>query len=198
MLKWSCPLQNKARLRQTINEKRAAFGDVARNNAAQQALDFFTKSPLFIKNNNIASYLARREEFDCSPIIKALWQANKNCYLPILSEKEGHLDFVRYQEQDGLQLNRFRILEPTGTEKISPEKLDVVLLPLVAFDLKGHRLGVGGGYYDRTFEFVLKDKLTKPMLIGVGYEFQHVKQLPFDEWDVSLNGILTEKKLIIF
>lgn len=175
------------------------MGDVTRNTAAQQALQLFTQSLLFTEYQHFACYLARTEEFDCSPIIKALWQANKECYLPVLcSEKEGHLNFIRYKENDALHLNRFRILEPDSQETIDPQKLDVVLLPLVGFDLHGHRLGVGGGYYDRTFSFIREHIGTKPILIGLAYELQHVHRLPFDEWDVTLNGVVTEKRVILF
>lgn len=174
-----------------------AVGDVARNTAAQQALALFTQDGLFTEHQHFACYLARREEFDCSPIIKALWQANKACYLPVLStEQSGQLNFVRYQENDAVHLNRLRILEPNDGETIDPQKLDVVLLPLVGFDLEGNRLGMGGGYYDKTFSFIRNHIGIKPILIGLAYELQQVHELPHDEWDVKLSGILTEKRII--
>jgi 5-formyltetrahydrofolate cyclo-ligase len=175
------------------------MSDSERNVAAQHALELFKQSHLFSVQQHFGCYLARMEEFDCSPIIQSIWQAGKNCYLPTLSkEKEGYLDFMAYRHDDGLQLNRFRILEPDHGEIFPAEQLDVVLLPLVGFDSKGNRLGVGGGYYDRTFEFTRKHDKKSPLLIGLAYEFQHVHHLPFDEWDVPLNGVLTEERIILF
>lgn len=172
-----------------------AISDAERNLAAQQATNLFQESVFFSKSQHIACYLARTEEFDCAPLIQSIWQANKHCYLPVLSSQEGYLDFAAYHSENKLYLNRFRILEPENTQKISASELDLVLLPLVGFDLKGNRLGVGGGYYDRTFSFLQNQKRVKPLLIGLGFECQQVHQLPYDEWDVQLDGVLTEKKI---
>lgn len=197
-MKWSQHLQNKAQIRNRLNDKRKSVSDVERNQAAQQAMQLLTQNAIFDESKNIACYLARTEEFDCNPIIQAIWQAKKNCYLPVLSaNKEGHLDFVAYQANDLLRLNRYQILEPENTATIAPEKLDLILLPLVGFDLQGNRLGVGGGYYDRTFEFIKNRVQVKPLMLGLAFEFQQVHQLPADEWDVPLCGVLTEKKLIV-
>lgn len=154
---------------------------------------------LLFSSQHIACYLARNEEFDCSPIIQAIWQAKKNCYLPTLSlEKDGHLNFVSYAPDDVLKLNRYHILEPDHGEIFPADKLDLVLLPLVGFDLQGNRLGAGGGYYDRTFAFTRDHADKKPLLIGLAYSFQQVHQLPFDDWDVRMHGVLTEKEFILF
>ncbi len=77
------------------------------------------------------------------------------------------------------------------------QELDLVFLPLVAFDRVGHRVGMGGGYYDRTFAFV-QQMHHKPILIGLAYEMQQVDGLPFCTWDIPLDGVLTEKQLRLF
>lgn len=157
----------------------------------------FLNHPLFYKNQNIACYLARENEFDCKPIIEAIWQAKKNCFLPVLLEQG--LSFVSYQQGDPLYLNRYQILEPEPyEEKIIPsEELDLVFVPLVGFDLQGGRLGMGGGYYDRTFSF-LKEKTNKPYLVGLAYERQALLRIPTEKHDVILNAVLTEKQLYEF
>lgn len=133
---------------------------------------------------------------DSSFIIEEIWRAKKNCYLPILGPgEEKFLDFARYRPNDPLHRNRYQILEPANKENISPEKLDLVFTPLVGFDLQGSRLGMGGGYYDKTFEFLIKKSYHKPILIGFGYEKQLVERLPRDVWDVPIHGVLTEKQL---
>jgi 5-formyltetrahydrofolate cyclo-ligase len=105
------------------------------------------------------------------------------------------LDFASYQRDDPLHLNRYNILEPENKNILSPENLDLVIVPLLGFDLQGHRLGMGGGYYDRTFAFLSGKQPTKPILIGLGFADQQINSLPSDSWDVPLAGVLTEEKL---
>jgi len=155
---------------------------------------------LFIQSNNIACYFAQEKEFDCESIIKAVWQSQKKCFLPVLStDQKNFLDFVLYRSNDALRFNRYRILEPINKVKIPSEALDVVIIPLVGFNEKGHRLGMGGGYYDRTFSYINEKKCAKtPFLLGLAYEIQRFRLLPNDVWDVSLDGVLTEEKLYYF
>jgi 5-formyltetrahydrofolate cyclo-ligase len=129
--------------------------------------------------------------------MEAIWQANKKCYLPLLSQ-ENHLQFALYQPNDELSTNQFGIPEPlAAAEKISAEQLDLVIMPLVAFDFFGHRLGTGGGYYDRTFAFKQNTETSKPFLLGFAYAAQQALLLPFEQWDVLLDGVVTEKEFIV-
>ena len=93
----------------------------------------------------------------------------------------------------------FGIQEPAGGPIRAARNLDIILTPLVAFDSAGNRIGMGGGYYDRTFAF-LKRRTTwrKPKLIGIAFGLQEVDAVPVDTWDVPLDGILTEKGLVLF
>lgn len=147
--------------------------------------------------------MAVAEEIDTLPIIQALWQTQKSCYLPVLSDhRDKKLRFARYEEGMKLTLNRHRVLEPQKAAVfIEASELEVVLLPLVAFDKDGNRLGTGGGYYDQTFAFRLKqpsDEIKKPHLLGLAYELQKVDKLPREDFDVPLDGVLTEAGLMIF
>ena len=166
--------------------------------AAQRAAEVFASSDFFQESQHIGCYLARSEEFDCSAIIEKIWQAGKNCYLPVLSKQADiPLDFAAYKSTDTLSQNRYKILEPAQTEIFPTEKLDLVLVPLVAFDSHGHRLGMGGGYYDRTFSFLLKKPKT-PYFVGLAYQLQATGQLPTEPWDVHLQAVITEQELIHF
>src|SRR5687767_13746260 len=91
-----------------------------------------------------------------------------------------------------MRRNRFGIPEPTG-RRCAPQQLDLVLLPLVAFDRRGARLGMGGGFYDRTFAFLRVAGRRKPRLVGLAHHFQEVAQLPREPWDVPLAAIVTER-----
>jgi 5-formyltetrahydrofolate cyclo-ligase len=164
-----------------------------RRQASITAANLFIKQPLFTQNMHIACYLACQHEFDSQPLIKAIWQAKKHCYLPVLTPKKS-LQFVHYAKGDALRTNPYSILEPANiSQSISPQQLDIVFTPLLAFDSLGHRLGVGGGYYDRALAFRGRQSWLKPIIIGLAYAQQEARHLPFDTWDVSLDAVLTEQ-----
>ena len=105
------------------------------------------------------------------------------------------LQFGLYQKKTLLAPNRFNILEPAEQENlISAQHLDLIFLPLTAFDAKGYRLGMGQGYYDRTLAAVFSSKIV---LIGLGYSFQEIPVIKPSHWDVKLDGILTEQKFYL-
>lgn len=154
---------------------------------------------LLSKSQHIACYLPYKDEFDSLPLIEAIWQAKKQCYLPVLTQNDGinSLIFVRYVYGDALRMNAYSILEPVNvTRQIRPEELNLVITPLIAFDRHGHRLGTGGGYYDRTFAFMHEPVANKPKMIGLGYAAQEAELLLSDPWDIALSGVVTEKEFI--
>ena len=150
------------------------------------------------QREHVACYLPFNDEFDSWPVIEAVWQAKKYCYLPILSQSdEKSLCFVRYDYGEALHQNRYGILEPVNISRIMlPNLLDIVVTPLIAFDVLGHRLGTGGGYYDRTFAFLHEQQDKKPVMVGLGYAAQQVALLPSDPWDVMMGGVVTEDGFI--
>jgi 5-formyltetrahydrofolate cyclo-ligase len=128
-----------------------------------------------------------------------LWSLGKTLYLPILvTFSERNLWFSAYSPGDPLVCNRFGILEPERVHcrRIKAVALDLVLLPLVAFDAAGHRLGMGGGYYDHCFAFINRRKhWRKPRLMGLAYEFQRQPLIESEPWDVALDAIATERRV---
>lgn len=106
---------------------------------------------------------------------------------------------MRYNQHDELQPNHLSIPEPVNTHyTINPEKLDLVILPLVGFDAHGNRLGTGGGYYDRAFSFKHNSQSNTPFMLGLGFSVQQIDLMNPDPWDIKMNGVLTEKQLITF
>ena len=91
-----------------------------------------------------------------------------------------------------MRANHMGISEPVGGAAVDLEKLDLVLMPLVAWDRQGRRLGMGGGYYDRAFKRVLG--LDRPERVGVAWSLQEADELPQESWDVSLHAVVTEKE----
>jgi len=155
--------------------------------------------PIFVKSQHIAFYWPQRGEISPLSLLATAIQLKKKCYLPVLDPHiQAHLLFAPYQSQDPLTPNRFNILEPRLIESdiIPAADLDLVLTPLVAFDLSGRRLGMGGGYYDHTFAFLKQTpRPSRPYLLGLGHAFQQVERLPEDNWDVLLNGVATEEEV---
>lgn len=183
------------KFREICNNIQAAYRESAALSAAKQ----LTELEIFKEANHISCYLSINHEFDTSPIIEAIWQAKKHCYLPYMPNSLGqkHLSFVHYQYGDALHENKHGILEPLQVKRtISPEDLDLVILPLIAFDCFGHRLGTGGGYYDKTFAFLANKTQEKPYLMGLAFAAQQIDLLPHEDWDITLKGVLTEQEFI--
>ena len=130
---------------------------------------------LFQKSQRIAFYLAHDGEVDIKNLLNEALRRKKACYLPALqTTKDGHLDFYSYYTENLLIKNRFGIAEPNFTQEksITITTLDLMFLPLIAFDKKGNRLGRGAGYYDRTLASLQHYSTKNPLLIGIAYEFQ--------------------------
>jgi len=110
---------------------------------------------------------------------------------------DGHrLRFERYAPGIRLRRNRYGILEPAlRGARCGPMRLDLVVVPLTAFDARGHRLGAGGGYYDRAFA---ARRGSRPRLVGYAYALQQAPALPTEPWDVRLDAVVTDKTLFVF
>jgi 5-formyltetrahydrofolate cyclo-ligase len=136
---------------------------------------------------------------DPRPLMDHLWSMGKTLYLPVLVNfSDRRLWFSAYTPGDTLVCNRYGIPEPLRVHagRIRTAALDLVLMPLVAFDGMGHRLGMGGGYYDHSFAF-LNRRLhwRKPRLMGLAYEFQRLSLIEPEHWDVPLDAVATEQQV---
>jgi len=155
--------------------------------------------PDFSEAAAIAGYWACQGELDPAPLLERCWTAGKAVYLPVLAGDA--LLFAPYQPETPLHRNRFNIPEPEAApaDLQPPSAMDWVLTPLVAFDTAGTRLGMGGGFYDRSFAFLLDPdwRGRRPRLLGLGYEFQRVTALIRQPWDVPLDAAATEKALYL-
>ncbi len=153
----------------------------------------------FHSSRRIACYLANDGEINPQYIIEAAWQARKQVYIPVLSPFQRKLYFAPYAENSTLETNRFGIPEPVckPSQWIRPWQLNLMLLPLVAFDDKGNRLGMGGGFYDRSLAYLQnRDYSCRPKLIGLAHELQRTDSLVTNSWDIPLDKIATEERII--
>ncbi len=178
--------QIKACLRRNIINQRRGLSDDLRAQASQQICAKILTLPSYPDARKIAFYFAINGEVDLS----SLWQPcsqNKTYYFPVLSS--SHLVFLPFTTSTCLSKNKWGIPEPDLPlkEAIDAEAIEIMFLPLVAFDMNGTRLGMGGGYYDRT----LKNN-THTIRIGVAYEFQKQTYIPPAPWDQPLDAVITE------
>jgi 5-formyltetrahydrofolate cyclo-ligase len=181
-------------LRQSIRKQRRAL-PAATARCCAQHLAWHTRSHRLLRNaRHIAVYLAADGEIDPAPLAEYLWSMGKTLYLPVLVPfAHGRLWFARYQPGAALVANRYGIPEPQRRHLVKPMALDLVLMPLVAFDAAGHRIGMGGGFYDRSFAFLrTRRHWRKPILIGLAYQFQQQRTITPNHWDVPLDAIATE------
>ncbi len=137
----------------------------------------------------VAAYLAFDAEPDIRFTLTQLHRRGVRLMLPVLPDDiDDILTFRAWTPATPLNTNRYGISEPRGTPDMPLERADVVLMPLVAFDLCGTRLGMGAGLYDRT----LSANPTRGHRVGVAWSVQEAQQLPKDSWDVPLDAVATE------
>ena len=177
-------------LRQQIRKTRANLTALQQ----QQAEDSITQQALeLIEERNaqhIALYISFDGEISTDKLIKILWAQGKQVYLPVLHPfNPNHLLFLRYLPDIPMLKNKFGIWEPKlNVQNVLPlAELDILFTPLVAFDKQGNRLGMGGGFYDRTLQHWQKSPFIP---VGLAHQCQQVEQLPTEAWDVPLHQIL--------
>lgn len=182
-------------LRRALQQQRAALPIQLQQHLSRQAASHLGKQALFRNARHIALYLPVRGEADPTSLRK-LARPGQIFYLPVLSPLGGNrLWFVRWDHNTRLRLNRFRIPEPSPNHRRSrPARwLDLVVTPLVAFDWQGTRMGMGGGFYDRTFAFKrMQPYPQRPCLCGFSYNFQNVNHIDRQTWDVPLNAVASD------
>ena len=186
-------------LRQHYRARRRALGGCQQHQAAAALARRVASQPFYRRAMHIAGYLPNDGEISPLPLLHAAQRSGKCIYLPLLATGKTLL-FMRYRPGlTPLRRNRLGILEPyfRSEDLIPPERLDLALLPLVAFDIEGNRLGMGGGFYDRTLAFLThRQRWRKPYLLGTAYQFQQFKKLPTQPWDIPLGAIVTEQGVI--
>jgi len=187
----------KKRLRKEKRAARNCLSESVQSEHASQVAHVIANSREFREASSIALYLASDGEISLEKVFHTAWQQGKACYLPRVDGKQ--MFFARYSEQTELVANRFGILEPPeSAEQIDPRDLDLVCLPLVAYDKAGGRLGMGGGFYDRCFAFKKDTNVSKPVLFGCAHTVQECDSIPMADFDVGLEGVVNEEQFIAF
>jgi len=190
---------DKHTLRRQLQTARKAFTPTTRRLASRASLRIALRVGLFLRAERIGFYLPQGSEFDVRPLLSQALMMKRQCYLPMLPRRGRVMRFGRVKSKTKMTKNRYGIAEPVDARALKARQLDLLLMPLVGFDHQGHRLGMGGGYYDATLAFMHRRRLwRKPRLVGIAYECQRVEALPHDPWDMPLDAVLTERQLYRF
>lgn len=194
-------MATKSNLRQLYLAKRSDLTRASCEQYSAAIAQNVLQSSAYQSAANIAIYISFGNEVKTRAIIDDAWRSEKTVYVPVI-DKSKTMQFVNYEPNTELIKNFYGIQEPlvSNESKIAlPDKLDLVLLPLLAFDKNGNRLGMGGGYYDRYLTFLNHALLRKnPKLMGLAYSCQEDEKLPVDTWDIALHSVTTEKETQTF
>ncbi len=187
---------NRAQLRKTLRKTRRELPRSAQRRAAVALYRQLAQHPVFRRARSVALYLANDGEIDPHLLIRAAHARGKQVFLPVLkSWPRTSMVFQRIDAHEKLAANRFGIPEPRRNTKRQRKiwTLDLILLPLVGFDRHGGRLGMGGGFYDRSLAYrALRKNWNKPTLLGLAHSCQQVDQLAMANWDVPLDATVTD------
>jgi 5-formyltetrahydrofolate cyclo-ligase len=192
-------MTDKQALRLHLKRTRAALSPRQRSEAAAAAVLRVLRMPQFRRADRIAAFCGSNGELDPLPLLQHAADLKRQCFLPVLHPfRPGRLWFTRWRPGDRLVRNRFGIPEPLiGPDKlVAARRLDLVIVPLLGFDDECHRLGMGGGFYDRSFAFVRRLKRARrPFLLGFAHDSQKVDHLQVQPWDIRLDAVATDRDL---
>ncbi|WP_414704277.1 5-formyltetrahydrofolate cyclo-ligase [Pseudomonas sp. UBA1879] len=189
---------SRPQLRRLLRKARRSLTPAEQRQAAQGLYRQLAQNPLFRRARHVSLYLPMDGEIDPRLLLREAQRRGKATYLPVLSAwPRTKMVFQRVRPGDRFKPNRFRIPEP----HINPRQqrkiwaLDLILMPLVGFDDQGGRLGMGGGFYDRSLAYQARRKAwQKPVLLGLAHECQKVERLAVANWDVPLQGTVSDKR----
>lgn len=186
-------------IRRAMRAARRSLTREQRTDAARQFAQVVSRARLLRPGMHVAIYHAYGHEADASKVIELARRRGCTVYLPVITHfRHSRMEFLRFDAHEKLLLNRFGIAEPDriGANRIAARHLDLILLPLVAFDTDGWRLGSGAGFYDRRLSHLRIGRLwRRPKLVGIAYDFQKVGRLEPHRWDIPLDAIVTDRRL---
>ena len=179
--------QEKNEIRRKIKSLRVVLPEQERLSAAEEVFSRLERTAAFMLADRIMMYHSLPDELSTHAFL-AKWKDRKRFYLPRINGVD--LEILPYEESR-LELGSFHIEEPTGNDVADPAEIELVVVPAVAYDKSGRRLGRGKGFYDRFL------KTTKATKVGIGYEFQLLEELPSEPHDIGMDIVITQKTTII-
>jgi 5-formyltetrahydrofolate cyclo-ligase len=181
----------KKALRDTMKQIRSTVSASYRDTASNQVCNRIRSLEQYRYAKHIALYFSVNGEIDLNTLWKSASLNGKICYFPVVNE-DSTLSFFPATPNTQFKKNKYGIPEPDVSKDlaISVDELELVIMPLVAFDVRCARLGMGAGYYDRTFQ-----GKNNSLLVGVAYQFQRVDYLDTQPWDIQLNAVVTQRAI---
>ncbi len=186
----------RARYRQAGQRARLALDAATRQRHSARICIHTARSGPWHSAERVGLYFAAAAEVDVSDLFVEAFATGRVVFVPVVGAT-GRMRFVRLERDATLRRNRYGIWEPEGKpEAISARQLDLVVTPLVAFDVTGNRIGMGAGYYDRCFSFLRhRTRWLHPKLVGAAFSCQRAPSIPAAAWDIPLFAVATEQGL---
>jgi len=188
-------IMNKEKIRGNILKKRLSLFSEEIKNRSKQVFLRLTETAEYRNSQNIMFYVATRSEVQTEEIIKTSIKIGKNVFIPIILTEYTNLAPSKIIDFDNeLEKGKKGILEPKREyyRLFPPEDMDLIIIPGIAFDLSGNRIGRGFGYYDN----FLRKVYSSAKIIALAFEMQIVKKIPNDKNDIPVHKIITEKRII--
>jgi 5-formyltetrahydrofolate cyclo-ligase len=184
-------------LRKEILAKRNNINVIEKEIMDKEILNKFYASKYYKEAKHIFIYISYDSEINTREIINKSLKDNKKIYVPRTEFKTRLMDAVEIKSLNNLIESSYGILEPSVEEPhIDPNELDLIVVPGVAFDRNGGRVGYGAGFYDRYFKKIIKDNIKRITKLALAYDFQVLNKVPTNEQDVPVSYIITEKEFI--
>ena len=193
---------DKMAIRLQMRKKRSALPDYQQNIASATLTEkVLNHIPAIHHADKIAFYLSQDGEIDLGPLMHHCYKQGRQCFLPVLDcSRENELKFAEWTLESAMSKNKYGIAEPVVLESqlLSASDLQLIFMPLVAFDAGGQRLGMGGGYYDRSLAGCSNSSnvAATPLLVATGHDFQFVPILPREDWDIIPDITITPDRII--
>jgi len=169
------------------------------NSASKSICEYLLKLSHYKNSTKIGCYVSTRYEVQTESIISSIHEDEKELFLPKI-KPNSEMDFVQTGKKTQFNRNKFGIKEPESNYISIESKLDLVVVPLVAFDVNKNRIGMGGGYYDRKFEKLNTNEYDmqnrEPILIGLGFDYQKTEEIKTEKWDVKLTCVISESGIL--
>jgi 5-formyltetrahydrofolate cyclo-ligase len=187
-------------LRKELRLRRRALGKSFKHRVSKRVMQLLIRHGWLKHGQRVGIYLAMDEEVSLSEVIDAAQHRGCSLFLPqIINTRRRIMKFYPYHQQSRLIVHRWGIRQLARTTlPCATRSLDLVLVPLVGFDDQGHRLGMGGGFYDRHFAFLRNARVVRPKLIGVAFSCQKISAIDAQPHDIQLNAVVSEHGLTKF
>lgn len=185
------PVNSKAILRRELRSKRANLSPHLRESHDEAIRQHILQLVNSHNIKSVAAYWSFNGEPDITPVCRQLMASGCELALPVIPARNDHsMKFYSWRAETTLAKNWYGIFEPQEPISIPISDFDMLIMPLVGYDLLGNRLGMGGGYYDRHLES-LRDSQT-PLRVGVAYKLQQIDTIEKNDWDIPLHGVVNE------